>query len=285
MCGTRRFGSTVLRALLTVAAVPLGTIASPSAADAVERATGKIGAGTQVHLLDGGVADVVVRVRGSSVCSGTPIARTRYVITAAHCVLGREGEVVSPIVERGDGQYRALEVLVDRGYTAAPSPQRDAAVLVMDRAIPGRSAILGDTLPGQDVVTLAGFQPLDTDGTLLRPTNAEGHAAPKGVTGGVVRIETALAGCVRHVSAVEVTSSQLTVPCGLVPGASGGGRLAEDDRGAVLVGVVSTVSFDLSSNGVTPVLAVHRLIEHPGRYAHDVSTTRPMSTGAPIGRS
>jgi hypothetical protein len=240
---------------------------------------------TQVHLLDGGVADVLVHVRGSSVCSGTPIAGTRYVVTAAHCVLDRVGEVVSPIVERGDVQYRALEVLIDRGYTTAPSARLDAAVLVMDRVIPGPSARLGDTLPGQDVVTLAGFQPLDTDGTLLRPRNAEAHATPTGVTGGVVRIETALAGCVRDVSAVEVTSSRLTVPCGLVRGASGGGLLAEDDRGPVLVGVVSTVSFDLSSNGVTPMSAVHRLIENPGRYAYVLSPTGPTSTGATIGRS
>jgi hypothetical protein len=264
--------------MFTIAAVPLGSLASPSAAHAT--VTADVGTGapiSEVHLLDSGVTDVLVHVRGSSVCSGTPIAATLFVVTAAHCVLDRAGEVVSPIVERGDVQYRALQVLVDRSYADAPSPRHDAAVLVMDRAVPGPAAVLGDTLPGHDFVTLAGFQPLDTDGTLLRPTNAQGHATPKGVTGGVVRIETALAGCVRDVSAVEVTSSQLTVPCGLVPGASGGGLLAQDERGPVLVGVVSTVSFDLSSNGVTPISAVHELIENPGRYGHVLGPAQSRS--------
>jgi hypothetical protein len=286
MCGTRRFCSTVARAILTIVAIPLGSLVAPIAIHAEANIGVEPGVPpTQVHLLEGDVADVIVHVRASSVCSGTPITATRYVVTAAHCVLDRTGEVVTPVVERDGVDYPALEVLVDPGYHDAPSPQLDAAVLVMDRVPPGPSATLGDTVPSQDSVTLAGFQKLDTDGTLLRPSNSRDHPLPKGVTGGVVRIKTAVAGCIRDASSVEVASSRLKVSCGLVRGASGGGLFAEPDRRPVLVGVISTVSADLSANGVTPLSAVRELLENPGQYAHVFSPTRPLSTGATINRS
>jgi hypothetical protein len=51
------------------------------------------------HVLSGGVGDVIVRIRGG-VCSGTPITGTRYVVTAAHCVLTSSGEVTKRVVVR-----------------------------------------------------------------------------------------------------------------------------------------------------------------------------------------
>jgi hypothetical protein len=38
-----------------------------------------------------------------------------------------------------------------------------------------------------------------------------------------------------------------------------------------LVGIVSTVSADVSANGVVPVSALHELLDHPGRYYHALS--------------
>jgi hypothetical protein len=75
-------------------------------------------------------------------------------------------------------------VLVNPRYQDAPSPRLDAAVLVMDRAIPGTATTLGGTVSAQGLVTLAGLQPIDTDGTLLRGTSAHDRPTPKGVTGG-----------------------------------------------------------------------------------------------------
>ena len=66
----------------------------------------------------------------------------------------------------------------------------------------------------------------------------------------------------------------MDVPCGLIPGASGGGLFAEVDGTIVLVGIISTVTFDQSANGVVPLDSLHELLEHPQRYRHDLTATR-----------
>ena len=48
---------------------------------------------TRPHVLDGGIADVVVAVRGGANCSGTVISAGALVVTAAHCVLDADGQV------------------------------------------------------------------------------------------------------------------------------------------------------------------------------------------------
>ena len=45
------------------------------------------------------------------------------------------------------------------------------------------------------------------------------------------------------------------------------------------VDIVSTVSFDLSSNGVVPLESLHELLRHPEKYRHEVTATR--RTGDP----
>jgi hypothetical protein len=231
------------------------------------------------HVLTGEVADVLVRVHGSSVCSGTPIAGTRLVATAAHCVLDDAGDIAAVTVVRDGVEHEPRVVLVDPRYHDAPGPQLDAAVLIMAHAIPGPAATLGGAVPTQGLVTLAGFQPLDTDGTLLRGTSAHDRPIPQGVTGGVVVIESVPAGCVEPASAVEVSTSRLTVHCGLVSGASGGGLFAEREGRVVLLGIISTVGIDLSSNGVTPLSALRELLNDPGEFTRAIpderSTPRP----------
>ena len=105
------------------------------------------------ELLDDAVGDLVVRLHGS-VCSGTPIAGTVYVVTAAHCVLTASGEVTRRTVVRDTVRYSAVAVLVDTRYHEHPSAVLDAAVLVMDRVIPGPSAQVGSTLPATGRLTL-----------------------------------------------------------------------------------------------------------------------------------
>ena len=90
------------------------------------------------HRLFGDVADVLVRVTGGAVCSGTPLANTRYVITAAHCVLDLDGTPGPRTVVRGNARFDAKAVLVSVAYHDHPSERLDAAVLVLDRSVPGR---------------------------------------------------------------------------------------------------------------------------------------------------
>ena len=232
---------------------------------------------TQPHVLDDDVAEVIVRVRGSSMCSGTPITGTRLVITAAHCVLDGAGDVTAVTVVRDGVEHAPQALLLDPRYHDAPSPHLDAAVLIMDRAIPGRAATVGHTLPTHGLVTVAGLQPIDTDGTLLRGTSYDDRPTPKGVTGAVVEIESLPSGCVDRPSSIEIAVHQLKVGCGLVPGASGGGLFVERGGRLVLLGVISTVGFDLSYNGLTPLAAVHELLEHPLEYTHAPAEERPSA--------
>ena len=264
--------------LLGAALVALATICTAASGPAHA-------ASAAPQVLDGEVADVLVRIRGGAICSGTPITGTRYVVTAAHCVLDAEGRVARRTVVRDDVEYTVAEVLVDTRYHEQSIPEFDAAVLVMEQVVPGPSAVLGISVPTTGTVTLAGYQPLNTDGSLLRGTNPHDRPLPSGADGGVVTVETAVAGCELLASSVEVRVDQLRVTCGLVPGASGGALISVDQGVPALVGVTSTVAADLSANGITPVSAVHRLLDDPAVYSHRLADTepQPLRAAASIG--
>ena len=132
------------------------------------------------HVLDTPVGEVIVRVRGSALCSGTPLTGTKFVVTAAHCVLDENGAIDGHTRVLRDGVvYTPVSVLVNPEYHSSPSPLLDAAVLVMDHIISGPSATLADRFPTEGLVTVAGFQPLDTDGSLLRGTRVGQPTAPR----------------------------------------------------------------------------------------------------------
>ena len=230
---------------------------------------------TRPHVLTIDVADVIVPVHGGKACTGTPITGTTFVVTAAHCVLVGDHAAASRTVLRNDIEYNAVSVLVNPDYHDSPSPRLDAAVLVMDHVIPGPSASLGDAFPAQGAVTLVGFQPLDTDGSLLRGTRYDNRPQPQGSAGGAVKIETAAAGCVHRVAELEITDTRVKVPCGLIPGASGGGLFVHNNDELSLVGIISTVAPDLTYNGVTPLTAVRELLDNPDEYAHEMAGATP----------
>jgi hypothetical protein len=236
------------------------------------------------HVLAGDIARVLVRIGGGPACSGTPITGTTYVVTAAHCVLDPDGEPGGRSVHRAGDVYPVLSVLVDDAYFVSPSPRSDAAVLVMDRPIPGPSASVGERFPERGSITLAGHQPLDTDGSLLRGTTPDDRPRPSGATGNIITLEAAVAGCVHPVSAVEVTEVTTRVPCGLIPGASGGGLFVSERGKLTIVGIISTVAHDLASNGVVPLTGLRELLAHPDRYRHRVAT-RTDHSEAPVLRS
>jgi hypothetical protein len=284
---TRRAGPCdALLAALLIAIAAVGGPTTPGVVQAYVRTAAGVASladlGTP-HVLGAAIAEVIVRVRGSSVCSGTPISGARLVVTAAHCILDGDGHVTAVTVVRDGVEYVPRAALVNRRYHDQPSPHLDAAVLVMEPALPGRTATLGDVVPTQGFVTIAGLQRIDTDGALLRGTSYRDRPLPTGATGGVVEIESRPAGCVERATSIEIANDELKAGCGLVPGGSGGGLFTSRDGGLELVGIISTVGFDLSYNGLTRVSAVDELLNHPGDYTHAlpqerVSLTQPSIT-------
>jgi len=274
------------RATLMILLVVTGVLAGPASQPAEAHGAFAAARSSEPGVLDGSIADIVVRIRGGAVCTGTPITGTNLVVTAAHCVLDGDGQVsASRTVIRDGVHYEAASVLVDRRYQDTPKPSLDAAILVMDQPVPGPSATLGMALPGTGPVTLVGFQPLDIDGSLLRGSNPHDRPQRHGSTGGVVDIETAASGCVGDAAELEVTASQVRMQCGLIPGASGGGLFTDADGTPVLIGIISTVSNDLTSNGLVPLTAVHELLDHPDRYTHEVPFDAPTTSVVTVGRS
>jgi hypothetical protein len=264
------------RALLAGTLLVAGVAAGATPAHAGANAHG----GPPVpHPIHDALADVLVRVRGSEVCSGTPITGTRYVVTAAHCVLDGDRTTFSVTVIRDGVESPAAAVLVDERYRDDPRPQLDAAVLVMDHVVPGTSAAIGAAIPTTGSLTIAGFQPLNSDGSLLRGQHPHDLPTPKGATGTVIQIASAPAACTVPAASVSLTAGDVDVRCGLIPGASGGGMYAHIDGRIVLVGIVSTVTFDLAMNGIVPLGSLHELLRHPERYRHEAAP-RHGATGA-----
>ena len=234
------------------------------------------------HVLHGPVADVVVRVEGAAVCSGTPITGSVFVVTAAHCVLRRSGEVAPVSVVRDGVRYEAAAILVDTRYRQTPVPALDAAVLVMDRVIPGPSAMLGDVVPKEGVTTLAGLQRVDVHGALVRGDRPHDRSAFVGFGDGATAPAAAKrvpAGCTEPAAALDMSDESVVVHCGLIPGSSGGG-LFTDDAGTTtdnvtheitLVGIISTVANDRSYNRIVPLDSLHRLLGDPGAFEHTPS--------------
>ena len=223
------------------------------------------------RLVDGAIADVLVRVRGGAVCSGTPITGTVYVVTAAHCVLDRRGHAAARTVVRDGGTYTASAVYVDERYFDEPTSQLDAAVLVMDEIVPGTAATIGAAVPSTGSITIAGFQPLDTDGTLLRG-NATARPAPPQGRHRQSRRDRVGSDRLHRGGRVGVGDRQQREgPLRIDPWRVGGGMFAELDGKIVLVGIISTVSADLTANGVVPLESIHELVLHPEKYRHEVT--------------
>ncbi len=48
-------------------------------------------------------------------------------------------------------------------------------------------------------------------------------------------------------------------------------RVRRDDGELTLVGIISTVAFDLTCNGLVPLPALHELLENPAQYTYDMT--------------
>lgn len=199
---------------------------------------------------------------------------------------GCDGAIVQhTTVERSGDKYFPVSIVVNARYSSSPSPLLDAAVLVMDQYIPGASATLANEFPTEGLVSTAGLQPLDTDGSLLRGTRWDSRPLPRGVKHGIIRSHTAAAGCVHPASEAEITPDQVNVPCGLIPGASGGGLFVDRNGELMLAGIISTVAPDLTYNGLVPLTALRQLLQHPIPYTHDITANDGNAPRAHTARS
>jgi hypothetical protein len=84
------------------------------------------------------------------------------------------------------------------------------------------------------------------------------------------------------IASVSLTGGEVDVPCGLIPGASGGGMFTQIDGRIVLVGIVSTVTHDLAVNGIVPLGSLHELLRHPERYRHEATARHDGTGGARV---
>ncbi len=277
--GRSRRGAIGLVATLLVGAavIPPNAPGAVVAATPAGRRTGVEGvpASSGPRLIDGDVAAALVLVRGGAVCSGTPITGTRYVATAAHCVLDLDGRPARRTVVRDGVPHDVAAVWVDTRYNDEPTPRFDAAILELDHHLPGPSATIGPRVPTDGSAIIAGYQPVDVDGTLLRGDGPHDRPSPRTRAGHLVLIDSLAAGCTASVDDIAVTAARVDVPCGLIPGASGGGLFVRTAGAIVLVGIISTVAHDLSSNGVVPLASLAALLRQPARYRYPTDALTP----------
>lgn len=219
-------------------------------------------------------SSVLVRIRGQGVCTGTPIKGTLYVVTAAHCVIDKRTwkfmTRFNVYVEYDNVHYDVTSVLVDT--EAYPQDgriysNRDVAVLVIREQIPGVGAYLGEDSLIENDVTLVGYQPTNSTASFYRPKDYASLEQEKNNVG-VTTLESSPAACSIRREDIEIRKGFWSVPCGMIPGGSGGPMIVSTANDLYIVGVLSSVNASLSSNGIAPVSAVRALIANPAKYTH-----------------
>ncbi len=219
-------------------------------------------------------SSILVRVRGQGICTGTPITGTLYVVTAAHCIVDkRTWEFTTRYdvrVEYNDKRYDVTSVLVD--VEAYPQDgqlysNRDVAVLILREQIPGVGAYLGEDSLIENGATLVGYQSTSSIESFYRPKDYASLKQGKNNVG-VIPLASAPAACSIRREDIEIRKGFWSVPCGMIPGGSGGPMIVSTANDLYIVGVLSSVNASLSSNGIAPVSAVRALIANPAKYTH-----------------
>jgi len=173
-----------------------------------------------------------VRVIGpGGLCSGAPLKNTRYVVTAAHCVLSpTTGKVDADGIVRvfDDGEsYRVVRVMVRE--TGVPLSEmkdwrNDAAVLVLDTSL-GDGVLLRESGDIASGVVLVAYQRVDAYGRFYRRP----HTVKAGFS------EFVPASCRFPGRRIRIVDGHMVVPCAMQQGGSGGAGVVAD-RGRVLLG-------------------------------------------------
>jgi len=222
----------------------------------------------------------LVSVRGPGFCSGAPITGTNLVITAAHCVVESGTDAVGARydlrVERSGVRYDILEVYVDMSWKDGTQSKDDVAVLVMESPIPGPSLHLSNSFEPNQSATLIGFQP-SGGGSWLRGADYDSHSELMSTS--YASHATVPAACSLAATSFKWSKNgHWWIPCGMVPGASGGPLVIAGVNGPTLVGVASSVDFKLESNGVAPVEKVQYLLRNRELYRKVPGLAAPCCT-------
>jgi hypothetical protein len=223
-----------------------------------------------------GVVQVIV---GGSVCSGLPLIGTRYVFTAAHCLLDADGDPKygDTLVTADHYHFAAVtEIRFPPAHLTETTEVADIAVVLTDQLWwfgAHRTGALQDVAGVADVLLqLWGYQHVDASGRRL--TIAETKEPCESSTYCPARSLQMPTRC--HIDAESVTIDDRgvwNVPCGFSPGGSGGPVVTVIDDEVVLVAVIATVMLPRNDrNGVADAKAARPLIGN-GPYVRVVQPT------------
>lgn len=220
----------------------------------------------------------LVRVHGQGRCSGVAL-RGPYVVTAAHCVLdrytGKFTSVYDVRVEYDNVRYDVEGIFAQE--TDAPSKDRfvsdtDLAILQLSKPIPDIGVELGSRKDIRLGGIVVAYQPLAKKSELYHPdTYAE--LTPLSLRQSPVPAVCEFTG--RQVKHREIIWD---IPCGMIPGGSGGPVLVVKDGRLLLVGVVSSVNKSLSYNSIAPASLAAEMLLDPEKYYYSLlHGSRPLS--------
>lgn len=227
-------------------------------------------------------ADSLVHVRAQGNCSGVPIKGTSYVVTAAHCVLDNNTGKFAPelriLVEYRENTYRVSHVLVQETpppVVGVVQTDSDIAILVLTDQIPDIGVDLGQDadLEGGGVIVV--YQSLESPREFYRPKKLADQWRPPDRSPGV-----APAACEFTKRQAKQIDNFWLIPCSMLPGGSGGPVFSIKENEYYLVGILSSVSDDMSYNGVAPISIVETLLSNQSLYTHDVRSNKVTLEGS-----
>lgn len=229
----------------------------------------------------------LVRVVAQGNCSGVPLKGTFYVVTAAHCVLssvtGKFTPEIRITVKYGENVYEVSRVLVQETHAPVDGEvytQNDIAILVLTDRIPDIGVDLGNSADLADGGVMVAYQTLGNATTFYRPKENLDYWPPPSASYGATP-----AACEFTKRQARKTNNFWFIQCSMLPGASGGPVFSLKENGYHLVGILSSISHDLSFNGVTPISIVKELLDNQSLYTHDFRPGKVVLKGLPKSNS